>query len=71
MFPDNYGNDTATARQREQSSLRELDNFAMLSLYKIAQMAFLFAHLKIFHYLCTRNESTPWGYVFKGGQLQT
>ena len=34
-------------------------------------MAFLFAQPKINLYLCTRNESTPWGYVFKGGQLQT
>ena len=33
-------------------------------------MAFLFAQFKIIHYLCTRNESTPWDYVFKGGQLQ-
>ena len=29
-----------------------------------------FAHLQILLYLCTRNESTPWDYVFKGGQLQ-
>jgi hypothetical protein len=33
-------------------------------------MAFLFAQPKINLYLCTRNESTPWDYVFKGGQLQ-
>ena len=29
-----------------------------------------FAHLTKNNYLCTRNESTPWDYVFKGGRLQ-
>ena len=29
-----------------------------------------FAHLTKKYYLCTRNESTPWDYVFKGGRLQ-
>ena len=30
----------------------------------------MLAQSKINLYLCTRNESTPWDYVFKGGQLQ-
>ena len=30
----------------------------------------IFARIKNNLYLCNRNESTPWDYVFKGGQLQ-
>ena len=37
---------------------------------KIAPKAIFLAQSKINLYLCTRNESAPWDYVFKGGQLQ-
>ena len=44
--------------------------FAAFSKLKMHFSCIFLAHLQIFHYLCTRNESTPWDYVFKGGQLQ-
>ena len=42
----------------------------MFSVQCLTQVRFLFAHFTKKQYLCTRNESTPWDYVFKGGQLQ-
>ena len=40
--------------------------------YSIFQLSLeTFAYIVKKYYLCTRNESTPWDYVFKGGQLQT
>ena len=38
---------------------------------KSHQKAIFLAQFKIIHYLCTRNQPTPWDYVFRVGWLQT